>query len=125
VSAQNNCLSSSSKAPTSTCISITDSATTKTHGQSEALGRLLKLPGKVDDDYKITNKFVVSNEAMFHLSERVNRLNLLVVGRENSRDTFYTKRDSQNINVFASILTRKTVRDILLFGAHRDRNKVP
>jgi hypothetical protein len=37
---------------------------------------LLKLPGKLEDDYKIMGKLVVSEEAIYHLSERVNRSNL-------------------------------------------------
>ena len=49
---------------------------------------LLKFPGKVGDDYKITSKLVVRDEAMYHLSERVNRRSLRVLGTENSRGKF-------------------------------------
>jgi len=46
---------------------------------------LLKLSGKLEDYYKIKSKLVVSVEAMYHLSEQVNRRNLRVWDSENAR----------------------------------------
>jgi hypothetical protein len=64
---------------------------------------LLKLPGKLDDYYKIVSKLVVSDEAMYHLSEQDNRRNLRVWDSEDSHEN---ERDSQNIKVFVSMLRK-------------------
>jgi hypothetical protein len=52
------------------------------------------------------DRLVITDEATFHLCDRVNRYNLRFWGTENPRATLQHERDSPKVNVFCAITNR-------------------
>ena len=65
----------------------------------------------MENDDDLPAKIIFSDEATFHLSEKVNRHNVRIWGSENPNATPEVERDSQKLNVFCAA-SKQTVRPV-------------
>ena len=72
------------------------------------------LQALIEKDDNLLANIIFSEEATFHLSEKVNRYNVRIWGSENQHATLEVERDSPKLNVFCAV-SKQTVYGPFIF----------